>query len=132
MSAIARTIFSFLQTQTLRAFGEGSYLFFPAARGGATYTVIVPCTAGTNRGQSKGLPGLLTLPTDSRVFDVAEELVPFAPRPDDLILFGTPIEQPGSPGTLIADPSAPPEKYRITAAHKATYHTHWHITAERH
>ena len=129
---IATGIFDFLRSETQRSFGEGSYLFFPATRGGTTYTVIVACTAGTNAGQGKDLSGLLTLPTDSRSFDVASSSVPFEPRPDDIVLFGTPIDDPENPGTLIADPDSPPVKYRLTGANKATFHTHWHLTAERH
>lgn len=129
---IATGIFSFLRSETQRAFGEGSYLFFPATRGAVTYTVIVPCTAGTNRGRGRDLTGLLTIGTDTRVFDVATEDVPFEPRPDDLVLYGTPIDDPDNPGTLIADPDNPPAKYRLTAADNASFHTHWHLTAERH
>lgn len=129
---IASSIFRFLQQQTQRSFGEGSYLFFPTARGGTTYTTIVPCTAGTNRGRAQPLTGLLSVSTDDRTFDVAADSVPFEPRPEDILLYGTAIDDPANPGTLIADPANPPVKYRLTAAHKATFHAHWHLTAERH
>lgn len=129
---IATSIFGFLREETQRSFGEGSYLFFPTVRGGTAYTVIVPCTAGTNRGKAQPLPGLLTMAADDRVFDVAADAVPFEPRPDDILLYGTPIADPGNPGTLIADPANPPVKYRLTAANKASFHSHWHLSAERH
>lgn len=130
--SIAPGIFDFLRSETQRTYGEGSYLFFPTARGGTSYTVIVPCTAGTNRGKTRDLPGLLTMAADTRVFDVAAAGVPFDPRPDDIVLYGTPIDDPGNPGTLIPDPDHPPVKFRLTAADKSTFHTHWHLTAEQH
>lgn len=129
---IATGIFDFLRRETQRSFGAGSYLFFPTERRGTTYTVIVPCTAGTNRGKSRDLTGILTMGADSRVFDVAASDVPFEPRPEDTVLFGTPIDDPDHPGTLIADPDHPPVKYRLTSADKATFHTHWRLTAEIH
>lgn len=201
---IATGIFNFLRSETQRSFGEGSYLFFPAERGGSSYTVIVPCTAGTNRGKGRDLSGLLTMAADTRVFDVAAADVPFDPRPEDILLYGTPIadtakaatavpatdkitvaahgyaegtalrltatvwpaplvsgklyyvragtsgdfelaEAPGGAAVplntagsgltvakLIADPENPPVKYRLTAADKATFHTHWRLSAERH
>lgn len=127
---IASSIFSFLRQETQRAFGEGSYLFFPATRGATTYTVIVACTAGTNRGQANAMSGLLTMATDSRVFDVAAADVPFEPRPDDIVLYGTALT--AGDGTLSQDPDNPPVKFRLTSADKATFHAHWHLAAEKH
>lgn len=129
---IASGIFSFLREETQRSFGEGSYLFFPATRGGSSYTVIIPCTAGTNRGKTRDLTGLLTMGTDSRSFDVDASAVPFDPRPEDIVLFGTPLDDPENPGGFIADPDHPPARYRLTGADKATFHSHWHLTAELH
>lgn len=129
---IASGIFSFLREQTQRSFGEGTYLFFPTARGGSAYTVIVPCTAGTGRGQAKDMPGLLTMGTDTRVFDVAATAVPFEPRPGDILLFGSAVDDPANPGTLIPDPAATPLKYMLTGANRASFHSHWRLTAEKH
>lgn len=127
---IASQIFSFLREETQRSFGEGSYLYFPSARGGTSYTVIVACTAGTNRGRSTDMSGLLTMGADTRVFDVAAADVPFDPQAQDIVLYGTALE--AADGTLSQDPDNPPVKYRLTAADKATFHAHWHLTAEIH
>ncbi len=133
---IATGIFSFLRSETQRSFGENSYLFFPATRGSATadtdYTVIVPCTAGSNRGKATGVAGLLSISTDGRVFDVAAADVPFAPEPEDFVLYGAAIPDPDNPGELMADPDNPPVKYRLTGADKASFHSHWRLIAELH
>lgn len=130
--SIARNIFGFLHTQTQRTFGEGSYLFFPEARGGTTYSVVLECTASANRGSANPAMGLLTMPADSRTFNIADAKLPFEPRTDDIIQFGKAVRDPANPGKFMADPANPPRKYRILTAYKATFHTHWRIEAEVH
>jgi hypothetical protein len=130
--SIANRIFGFLNTQTSRTFGEGSYLFFPTTRGGTTYSVVLPCTAAANRGRANPGMGLLTMPADTRTFHIAAEGLPFEPRPEDIIQFGTAVRDPNNPGGYMANPDIPPRKYRITTADKATFHEHWRIEAEVH
>jgi hypothetical protein len=125
-----RNIFGFLRRETQRVFGEGTYLFFPAARGGTAYTVVVPCTSSVARGRASGLAGVLSLPADTRTVEVDDDALPFVPRPDDILLFGNAVRN--SAGVLIQDPAAPAQKFKITVPYKAPYHTHWRIEIERH
>ena len=130
--SIANNIFGFLHKQTARTFGEGSYLFFPATRRGTTYSIVLPCTAAANRGRANAAAGLLTMPSDTRTFHIAAAGLPFEPRPEDIIQYGTAIRDPDHPGQYMADPANPPRKYRITTADKATFHQHWRLEAEIH
>lgn len=125
-----RNIFGVLRRETQRVFGEGTYLFFPTARGGASYTVVVPCTSSVARGRSRGLAGVLSLAADTRTIEVDDAALPFPPRPDDIVLFGNAVRN--SSGVWIQDPAAPAQKFKITSADKASYHTHWRIEVERH
>lgn len=125
-----RNIFGFLRRETQRVFGEGTYLFLPTARGGTAYTVVVPCTSSVARGRSRGLAGVLSLPADTRTIEVDAAALPFEPRPDDILLFGNAVRN--SSGVWVQDPAAAAQKFRITSADKASYHTHWRIEVERH
>lgn len=197
---LARRIFGQTHQLSLHSFGGDSYLFFPLTRGASTYPRMVACVAAANRGNARDMMGALTMATDSRVFHVAADFLPFDPRPEDIVLSGlaslataqaatasastgritaaahgfadgalvhviTPPAQliharryyvrdatandfklaatPGgtailvddatvSVAAVIADPSAPPVKYRLTAANRADYHSHWRLTAEIH
>lgn len=127
---ITRSIFSFLRRETQRVFGEGCYLFLPAARGAGTYTVVVPCTSSVSRGRTRDLSGMLNMAADTRTIEVDASGLPFEPRPEDIVLFGNAVIN--ASGVLVQDPAAPALKYRITSADKATYHSHWRLEVERH
>jgi len=127
---ITRSIFSFLRRETQRVFGDGCYLFFPTARGGVAYTVVLPCTSSVSRGRARDLSGVLNMAADTRTIEVDATGLPFEPRPEDIIFFGNAIRH--ASGALVQDPAAPAVKYRITSADKATYHAHWRLEVERH
>lgn len=130
--SIADNIFGFLHTETQRVFGESTFLFFPTARGGNSYTVAVRCTAAPVRQRDKEKAGLLTMDVGTQVFNVAAADLPFEPRAEDLVCFGSAIEDPATTGAYMQDPDNPPQKYRITDAAKAPFHAHWRLTCQRH
>jgi hypothetical protein len=122
--------FRFLRQETQRVFGEGTFAFFPTSRGGTDYTLVLPCTSSAVRGRNGDAAGLLKMATDSRTIEVDAASLPYDPRPDDIILFGSAVRNASY--QWAADPAKPPAKFRIVSADKSTFHSHWRIEVERH
>jgi len=122
--------FRFMRRETQRVFGDGTFAHFPAARGGDTYTVVLPCTSAPVRGRNGDAAGLLKMSSDTRIIEIDAAGLAYNPRPDDILLFGPAVRNASY--QWAADPANPPSRYRIVSADKASFHAHWRIEIERH
>jgi hypothetical protein len=114
----------FLQQLTVATFGGPEKLWWPANATSTGYTVPVNCAAAPQDGQSKELPGLLTLATDGRVFYCTLADFSFPPEPEMLFMFG-----PEASNTGVFDPAVS-QKFIVKST--KTWGEQITITAELH
>jgi hypothetical protein len=110
-------------------FGGPEKIWWPASDGLSAYTEPVTCAAAPQDGQSRELAGLLTLPTDGRVFHCTLADFPFPPEPEMIFMFGPAIANPDAPPATIFDP-ATSQKFMVKSTR--VYGEHVTITAELH
>lgn len=111
MNSLISGAVAFAQRHALDAYsaedGSDGVIWWPAsAAAGPSYTVQVPCAAGTLSTGAKETAGLPMMPSDGRQFFASLADFPFRPLPDMTFIFGPPDS-----GTY--DPAAS-RKYLIT------------------
>ena len=119
----------FLQKQTVATFGGPEKIWWPAAATTNACTVAIECAAAPQDGQSRELAGLLTMPTDGRVFHCTLADFPFRPEPEMIFMVGPAIVDPDAPPATIFDQAAS-QKFMVKSTR--TYGEQITITAELH
>ena len=119
----------FLQKQTVAVFGGPEKIWWPPDPTTNACTVAIECAGAPQDGQSKELAGLLTLPTDGRVFYCTLADFPFPPEPEMIFMVGPAIANPDGPPATMFDPAVS-QKFMVKSTR--TYGEQVTITAELH
>lgn len=118
-----QTTFAKLSARLQRHFGGDNFIWFPAAEGGASYTVAVPCRQAVDRGASREMAGMLSLDAGTITLQAEKSAFPFPPDENQIFLLG-----PADAGA----PAASSLKYQITEVEGPEMFTHYTISARRH
>lgn len=121
-----QSTFAKLSSRLQHHFGGDNLIWWPAAAGGASYTVPIACRQSEDRGESRDMSGLLSLDVGTITLQAEKSAFSFAPDENMIFMLGP------SDGASTPAFTAAAVKYQITAVSGPEMFSHYTINAKRH